>query len=339
MIGISFQKRMEYSHIMNNDYTPLNLPTQRLILKCQSNQPFIFKKHDAQLRLSGAFGRTVWEKCAIEARFCERHTTQNEPKCQQGIDCLTHWLYKPFSEIHRRDFARPIFLFSPTFAQPHEPTQVFDLEVTLWGRHAIAAQSHILDIIEKIGKVGLRCEDKNISFNMVEYQSGLVLTIKDQLAHYVDLERIKVHFLTPLWFAKRDGQDHYRRRYYSVYEDELPLRDILANVAYEWAAWDIEDRQLPLDRQTRHRLACEARDAARLAADGLEVYEAELRQIDWGERQSRRNHHFYPLQGLMGYAELCGNLKAALPYLIALNLVGGGQKRAQGFGVVRLSSP
>ena len=316
---------------------PLHLPTQRLILKCESNQPLAFEKHDAQLRLAGAFGRTVWEKCAIEARFCERHKTQNEPKCQNGVNCLTHWLYKPFSDIHRRDFARPVFLFSPTFAQPHEPTQAFDLEVTLWGRHAITAQSHVLDIIEKMGKVGLRCEDKNIPFKVVDYQSGLVLTIKDQLGYGVDFKRIKLDFLTPLWFAKRDGQDHYRRHYYSVHEDMLPLRDILANVAYEWAAWDIEDRQLPVDHQTRHRRACEWRDAARAAADGLHIVEAELHQIDWGERQSRRNQHCYPLQGLMGYAQLGGDLKPALPYLIALSQAGGGQKRAQGFGVVRLS--
>jgi len=322
--------------MMNDD--PLHLPTQRLILKCESNQPLAFEKHDAQLRLAGAFGRTVWEKCAIEARFCERHKTQNEPKCQNGVNCLTHWLYKPFSDIHRRDFARPVFLFSPTFAQPHEPTQAFDLEVTLWGRHAITAQSHVLDIIDKMGKVGLRCEDKNIPFRVVDYQSGLVLTIKDQLGYGVDFKRIKLDFLTPLWFAKRDGQDHYRRHYYSVHEDMLPLRDILANVAYEWAAWDIEDRQLPVDHQTRHRRACEWRDAARAAADGLQIYEAELHQIHWGERQSRRNQQFYPLQGLMGWAELFGDLKAALPYLIALSLAGGGQKRAQGFGVVRLSS-
>jgi len=322
--------------MMNDD--PLHLPTQRLILKCESNQPLAFEKHDAQLRLAGAFGRTVWEKCAIEARFCERHKTQNEPKCQNGVNCLTHWLYKPFSDIHRRDFARPVFLFSPTFAQPHEPTQAFDLEVTLWGRHAITAQSHVLDIIDKMGKVGLRCENKNIPFKVVDYQSGLVLTIKDQLGYGVDFKRIKLDFLTPLWFAKRDGQDHYRRHYYSVHEDMLPLRDILANVAYEWAAWDIEDRQLPVDHQTRHRRACEWRDAARAAADGLDIYEAKLHQIHWGERQSRRNQQFYPLQGLMGWAELFGDLKAALPYLIALSLAGGGQKRAQGFGVVRLSS-
>lgn len=315
---------------------PLNLPTQRLVLECELNQSVIFEKHEAQLRLSGAFGRAVWEKCSMGAGFCEHHKTQTEPKCQQGVDCVTHWLYKPFSMVHRRDFARPVFLYSPTFAQPHDLTQVFELEITLWGRHAIAAQSHILEIIEKMGKMGLRCGDKNIPFKIKHYQSGLVMSVKEHCQLIENKAYLTLEFVTPLWFAKRDGQRNYQRRYYSVYEDELPLWDMLGNVAYEWVAWDIEDRQLPLDHQTRHRLACEARDAARATVGDLDIYEAELRQINWGERQSRRNQHFYPLQGLMGFAELHGNLKPALPYLAALTFAGGGQKRAQGFGVVRL---
>ena len=56
--------------------------------------------------------------------------------------------------------------------------------------------------------------------------------------------------------------------------------------------------------------------------------------MDVGARLSKSSGTPYPLQGFQGNVELEGPLRAALPWLLALALGGGGQKRAMGFGVV-----
>jgi len=79
-----------------------------------------------------------------------------------------------------------------------------------------------------------------------------------------------------------------------------------------------------------------ARDAARLVATELTVERLRLLNVDLGTRQSRGNKHRYAVRGFMGLAEIGGEaLQQAAPWLLALCLAGGGQKRALGFGAVR----
>jgi CRISPR/Cas system endoribonuclease Cas6 (RAMP superfamily) len=58
--------------------------------------------------------------------------------------------------------------------------------------------------------------------------------------------------------------------------------------------------------------------------------------VEVGERYSRGNKQMMSLEGFVGLAELGGDLRAALPWLLTLALAGGGQKRAMGFGSVRM---
>ncbi|MDQ2694083.1 MAG: hypothetical protein M3Z21_01660 [Pseudomonadota bacterium] len=58
--------------------------------------------------------------------------------------------------------------------------------------------------------------------------------------------------------------------------------------------------------------------------------------MDLGLRLARTDGRAFPLQGFQGAAEVEGPLDGALPWLLALSLGGGGQKRAMGFGVVNL---
>ena len=100
----------------------------------------------------------------------------------------------------------------------------------------------------------------------------------------------------------------------------------------------MEDREIgeTLDREHRHDLARQARLAAREAAERLHVTRSDLRPVDVGVRSSKTNGRSYPLQGFQGSAEVEGSLTEALPWLLALSLAGGGQKRAMCFGAVDL---
>ncbi|ALG68984.1 hypothetical protein [Beggiatoa leptomitoformis] len=108
---------------MNQTYnpitSPLELPVQTLKIQCVAQQPLRWVHQEGSTpstTLAGGFGRAVWQLCALGESACEINA-KGEPVCQQPEPCLVHCLYKPYSMVHRRDFARPVFLFSPTFEQ------------------------------------------------------------------------------------------------------------------------------------------------------------------------------------------------------------------------------
>lgn len=321
------------SHVYDPLRSPLDLPVQVLKIQCVTQQPVFWMRQDGSTpstTLAGSFGRAVWKLCA--SGHCE---TELAARCQNSPNCWVHWLYKPYSEVQRRDFARPVFLFSPTLEQTHEEVSGFTLEVILWGRHAVAAQANIIEVIQEMGRVGLRCEGQLIPFFITQTKIGEALTIAERLQSWQRMQRLMLEFVTPLLFTRRDGEAGYVRSTHQEGEN-LPLQELLANVAYEWVAWDIEDRGLDLDKTARHELACVARDAARLVATELTVERLHLLNVDLGTRQSRGNKHRYAVRGFMGLAEIGGEaLQQAAPWLLALCLAGGGQKRALGFGAVR----
>jgi hypothetical protein len=100
----------------------------------------------------------------------------------------------------------------------------------------------------------------------------------------------------------------------------------------------MEDRDLGerFDKKLRHSLARDARDAAFEAAEGLLILRTHLSPVEIGERYSRGTKKTMSLQGFIGLAELAGNFEVAMPWLLTLALAGGGQKRAMGFGTVRM---
>ncbi|EIJ43898.1 hypothetical protein BegalDRAFT_3073 [Beggiatoa alba B18LD] len=318
--------------------SPLELPVKTLTIQCITEYPlqWISQKNGStpSTSLAGSFGRAVWQLCVFGESACERQT-DGEPVCQQPDKCLVHCLYKPYSAIHRRDFARPVFLYSPTLEQQQgEEISGFTLEVTLWGRQAVSSQTAVLQVIKNMGITGLRCEGVLIPFSIISVTASPVLSIAERLTVWQSMNHLLLEFMTPLLLSSRDGQAGYFRKTYDL-NNGLPLKLLLANVAYEWVAWDIEDRRLTLDKSERHSLACIARNAARLSAEGLTVARLQLTEIDLGSRFSRRNQHEYVIQGFTGIADIEGILQPAMPWLLALSLAGGGQKRALGFGVVR----
>jgi len=314
-------------------HSPLELPVQVLKLHCLAHQPIFWTAQAGSTpstTLAGSFGQVVWQLCAQGVNHCEQQRGDTL-YCQQGQACPVHWLYKPFSSVHRRDFARPVFLYSPTLIQAESEVSSFELEMILWGRHAVAAQAQVLQVVQAMGQQGLRCENQLIPFSVIETITEPVASLGERLARWHGVQRMLLEFITPLVLKRRDGET---RQNYTL-EEGLPLSDVLANVAYEWVAWDLEDRLSELDKTERHQLACTARDATRQIAAGLTVNRLHWQQEDLGTRFSRSNRHVYDVSGFVGLAEIGGDVWTAAPWLLALCLAGGGQRRALGFGTVR----
>lgn len=316
------------------DYNPLHhpfeLPVQKLRVHCVTDRPLFFPAHSGSTpgtTLSGAFGSALWE--AVCLNHCQ--TSSKEPQCQHPEKCKVPWLYKPYSKIHCRNFARPVLLRAIALEES-EPVEVFILEVTLWGRHAIAALHDVTKTLHKMGELGLKAENKVVHFQItkIETQPSISLAQRIQtlpLAHSVLLE-----FQTP--FLHQEKNKEGKRQFYL--DQSLPIVNILGNAAYNLVAWDIEDRGLLLDRAMRHNLARDARDVARDSAKEILHQRSHLSSVDIGTRYSRSNQQEMSLQGFVGLVELTGNIKSSLPWLLVLTLAGGGQKRAMGFGTVRL---
>ncbi len=151
-------------------------------------------------------------------------------------------------------------------------------------------------------------------------------------------DRALLKFDTPFLLRETVTLEDGRQQRLFLAGGELPLGKILGNVAYELTAWDIEDRDVGdgCDRARRHDLARQARRAAEAACADLAVTRCELAPVAVGERQAKTDGRFYFLGGFVGEVELAGELDAALPWLAALSLGRGGQKRGMGFGAVRL---
>jgi hypothetical protein len=105
---------------------PFELPVQKLVAHCISEAPLYFPPSEGATpgtTLCGTFGQVL---------------------CNYPNSSVVPWLYKPYSEVHHRNFARPVLLRAKEL-ESTEPVDVFSLEVTLWGRHAIAAQDVVVD--------------------------------------------------------------------------------------------------------------------------------------------------------------------------------------------------
>jgi len=318
---------------------PFELPIQKMRAHCIAERPLLFQQRQGSTpgtTLAGAFGTALWPVvCAYKETtegLCNSLPT-DEPHCHHQQECILPWLYKPYSIVHRRNFARPVLLRAAEL-EGEVAVETFNLEVTLWGRHAIAARSAIKKTLQQMGRLGLNNEGQQVHFSISEFRESECLTLKQHLERIGHIQSLLLEFQTPFLHQERTIEG--KRQFHT--ERALPIVGILGNVAYNLVAWDIEDRELgeEVEGKTRHNLARLARDEAWSAAEKLVVIRTHLSAIEMGERYSRGNKKLIPLQGFVGLAEVGGDLKLALPWLVTLALAGGGQKRAMGFGSVRM---
>lgn len=320
-------------------YHPLELPVQKLIAYCITNRPFFLPPREGSTpgtTIAGAFGTALWDAVCpyndTPAGACNVIQT-HKPYCHNPSACLVPWLYKPYSKVHRRNFARPVLLRAAEL-EDDKPVDNFTLEITLWGRHAIEALEAVKDTVIKMGELGLNRGEKQVHFEVTKFETAPGLTLAQRIENLPSVQSILLEFQTPFVHQEKDQQG---KPYFHTTQD-LPIIGILGNIAYNLVAWDIEDRELgeQLDCKARHGLARDARDVAWQAAEKLIVRRTHLSPVEMGERLSRSSQRFMSIQGFVGLAELGGDLQPALPWLLTLALAGGGQKRAMGFGTVKM---
>jgi hypothetical protein len=234
---------------------------------------------------------------------------------------------------------RPVLLCSAELYSP-QPVSAFRLDVTLWGRHAVAAADRIEQTLREAGQAGLQVNGKPVRFHLEPPEQQPVATLLERAIQWNTLTTRQIHltFLTPFLYRTEepDAQGCSRPRF--QLGEQFPLTDMIARAAYELAAWDIEDRDTGerLDNKQRHALCRDTRDHARRQVEGLEIIRAVLNPVLMGKRHSRHNGHYFPLTGFTGQAWVGGDLSRALPWLLMFALGGGGQKRAMGFGQIRI---
>ncbi|EDN66834.1 hypothetical protein BGP_3134 [Beggiatoa sp. PS] len=324
------------------DYDPLihpfELPVQKLLAYCVTDRPLFLPPRQGSTpgtTLAGAFGTALWSLCANHNSSTDAcHIIKpNNPVCQNPNECVVSWLYKPYSTVHHRNFARPVLLRA-TELEGDKPVDVFTLEVTLWGRHAIAAQDAVKETLKTMGKLGINSEGKQVHFGITKIETGPCLTLAERIKRMPPIQSTLLEFQTP--FLHQEKTDEGKRYFYT--QPQLPIVSILGNVAYNLVAWDMEDRDLGewFDKKLRHSLARDARDTAFEAAEGLLILRTHLSPVEIGERYSRGTKKTMLLQGFIGLTELAGDFEVAMPWLLTLALAGGGQKRAMGFGTVRM---
>ena len=313
---------------------PFELPVQKILAHCITDKPIFLPPHEGSTpgtTLAGAFGSALWSTICQNNPHCVRQTN---PHCQKPNDCVLPWLYKPYSEIQHRNFARPVLLRA-TELESMEPVESFTLEVTLWGRHAIAAQQEVIATLKKMGKLGLNSENRKVYFSIAQIETAPALTLTEQIQNLPRKPHsILLEFQTPFLHQERNLKG---KRYFHT-EANIPIVNILGNVAYNLVAWDIEDRGLgeKLDKHKRHKLARDARDVAWQAGEKLNIVRTHISPVSVGKRFSRGNKKTMLLEGFVGLVELSGKLETAIPWLQTLALIGGGQKRAMGFGTTQM---
>jgi hypothetical protein len=321
---------------------PLDLPTQELTVRCQAEQPLYLPP-----RAGATPGTTLWGAFGevLLTHACVRHARGLGACIDQGAPCLASqycpvpWLYKPYSRIHRRNLTRPVLLRARAL-EGQTPVMAFDIEVILWGRHAIAAKEVIEQVIQAMGQAGLEVEGERVCFQVTEIEAAPPLTLAERAAaiRTSAWHEALLVFETPFLHREKVEIEPGVSKKLFMAGGLLPLAEIIGNCAYELAAWDMEDRELgeSLDREMRHSLCRQAREAARQAVNGLHITHCNLTPVSMGSRYSNQNGRYFPLMGFTGQVELQGPLEAALPWLLVLALGSGGQKRSMGFGRVQL---
>lgn len=322
--------------------SPFELPVQILSLACRADRPLRFDRRGGATpgtSLWGAFGEALLEIVCVRAREGGAGCGDGVGECLAPGECHGRWLYKPRAEDRHpalpkpvsRQLARPVLLAAPAL-ETGEPVEAFHIEAILWGRQAIARRGVVEQTLRRMAERGLQpagTSGPTVPFRIEALRGDPPATLAERLADRPEAPPgFRLVFETPCMLEKH---------HHKAGPAELSLSDILGGCAYDLAVWDMEDRQSGPDLpKPRHKFGLDARDAARQAAEALRPVGGALWPVDVGFRVSRKNGHSFPLQGFVGYVDFIGECAAALPWLLALALAGGGEKRPWGFGRVRV---
>jgi len=326
-------------------YSPLDLPVAVWWVEWEGGSPLFFPVCEGK-----SPGKTFSRALATHLRLsvCEAARRGAPPcgvksggqalDCRDAAGCHAQWLYKPRAADGAKNYPRPVLVWAPALEE-RRPVTRFAVRLVLWGRVALGSGPRVMDALLGLEEKGIELAGQVARVRLVDVKQGAAQTLGER----VELVREQRPMSALLAFSTsfihtqtlvREGDVRDRG---TIASGQLPLAEILANVAYETTAWDIEDRGAVGEASPlmhRHTNARQAREAAREAAYGVQVIASRLEPAYGGMARSKGNAQGYPENGFWGWAQISGNLQPLLPWLAALSLAGGGQHRADGFGVV-----
>jgi hypothetical protein len=259
---------------------PFELPVQRLTAFCQTERSFVLPPRAGTIpgtTLWGAFGQALWQTACLSRRIgCA--ASVGARGCRFPQLCPIPWLYKPYSEVHRRNMDRPVLLHARALER-HQPVEAFEIEVTLWGRHAVTAREAVLRTLTAMGASGLNVNEQSVRFQIMEIRADPVRTIAECTASLCKLDwpQALLVFETLMSYRETVEIEPGVKKKLFLAGGTLPLPKIVGNCAFKLVAWDLEDREVgeAFDEDTRNRLCREAREAAQQTVGELEI-------VHWG---------------------------------------------------------
>jgi len=335
---------------MSENYDPLispfEMPIGILQTNCLMERPLVLRDRlGANLRTSlrGAFGEALvglgCQKAAHGRTCLDRH---GRGGCQSPAKCAVPWLFEPHVAEQRRDHPWPIVLKLThgdweLGGDGELVVSAMELTVVLLGRHANHERDLVVAALAKAGQSGIieRGVDKHSgepSVDAVGFDTSTRELWSGSLGAWVQARldgqlwrEVGVELATPLA------------------ADPPDFGSMLGNVAHDLVQWDLADSGLASswarDGADAKRRCDEHADRARahvkehlchVAAGG------EFGQAHLGRRWSRSTGGTFELMGFTGWLVLSGELEQILPWLVVLELRGGGKKKSFGLGEVRL---
>jgi hypothetical protein len=216
---------------------PFELPVQKWLAYCVTERPLFLPPRQGSTpgtTLAGAFGTALWSTVCSHnntpAGACNTLQETGEPRCMDPSNCILPWLYKPYSSTHRRNFARPVLLRAVAL-EGTAPVEVFSLEVTLWGRHAIGAKAAVKETLNKMGELGLNGEKGQVRFSVSKIETAPSLTLAQRIERLpsAQSQSVLLEFQTPFLHQEKIGDG--KRRFHMSQE----LQSYLLWVG--WVMW------------------------------------------------------------------------------------------------------
>lgn len=329
-------------------HDPFDLPVEILALHCGFERELVLPEREGanlHTTLRGAFGSAlVAEGCAL-ARSTDSTKTcidrQGRGGCERPSACALPWLYEPRVASQRRDHPSPVVLRIEGVDSEVRDEEVLvsalRLSLFLLGRHATRGRELVLRALGRTGKRGLT-EPRGrgplhpmASFD-VRFSSTYVPVFAGTLGAWVAArrgksspKRVGIELASPLVASPPD------------------LAALLGNTAHDLVQWDLADRGLSDAWGEGAKQRCdELSDSARsqVAEWGRRLRsDGHTKKVGLGRRRSVSTQQRFPLGGegaFTGWLELRGALDLVLPWLVVLELRGGGAKKSFGMGEVRL---
>ena len=301
---------------------------------------------DLRTSLRGAFGKALMSlgcKNAAKGQSCFGLNTRHA--CQMPDHCALPWLFEPHVAIQRRDHPSPVVLtLTGIDDQPGDTDEpavsAMEIRLVLFGRHANQERELVLAALSSAGQRGLlepgptqgspARKPSSVSFEVQtnELWSG---TLCDWVAGRFDGQvssQLDIHLATPLC------------------TDPPDFGPMLGNLAHDLVQWDLADSGLAAEFVAQGH-----GDAKRWCDDFADCARAHVKKrltkvrvngdvskMSLGRRRSRSNGNSFELHGFTGWLTLTGEFQPILPWLVALELRGGGKKKSFGLGEVRLEA-